>query len=255
MSARSAPRPDTVYLILIGNELLSGKVVDTNGARAIPALRAHGLDVIGIEVVPDETDRIVASIRRGRDELRAEFVVTSGGIGPTHDDITMQAVAEALERPLARNESFADQIRGHFGERCTEAALSMADLPVGTELVYEDSFFPLIWVDNVYVLPGDPEFFERKLKILLDRRPRAAAFASARLYTRQEEAALAALLRAAQDAHPEVGIGSYPRRDEISDQWVTMITLDAKNRDRVLEVLAELRAKLPAEREVRVDWP
>ena len=234
----------TAFVLLIGNELLSGKVHDRNGALAIESLRPLGIDVLGLEIVPDTHARIVQAIRRIRAELAPSIVLTSGGIGPTHDDVTIGALAEALQRPLVRHEALAARIREHYGSRTNDDVLTMADLPEGVVLDFGDSFFPLIAVDNVYALPGDPGYFQRKLTQLVSKlesdHPR---FFTHTLTLHAEEAAVAAILRRIQAEAPSVTIGSYPRLD--AGRWITLVTLDSRDPQAIDDVNRMLHSELP----------
>ena len=155
----------TAALIVVGNEVLSGKVSDENGPWAARRLRVLGVDLIAIRTVRDRVDEVSAAVK----ELRgADWVFTSGGVGPTHDDITVRAVAVALGREVIRLGPLADAIRAlhrhhHDGAEPPEAALRMADVPQGTRLL-GDSGYPTLAVENVIMLPGVPQFFRYQLE-------------------------------------------------------------------------------------------
>ena len=158
----------TAVLVVVGNEILSAKVRDENGPFAAEALRALGVRLDGIHVVPDRLDAIVDEVSRGL--RRADWVLTSGGIGPTHDDVTVGAVARALGRPLVRSAPLAEVFRAgharhHPGEPLPEATLRMADVPEGTRLL-GDPAFPALVADRVVMLPGPPRFFRHQLEQL-----------------------------------------------------------------------------------------
>ena len=122
----------TAAILLIGDELLSGKVEDENARYLVHELRRAGVTVGRIEVVPDQLDVIAESVRR----LSAgfEWVFSSGGVGPTHDDVTLAAVAAAFERPIARNAELEALMRRTWGEGLHQRDLRMADIPVGARL-------------------------------------------------------------------------------------------------------------------------
>jgi len=235
-------RIDTVQLVVIGNEILSGKVADANTPFLAQALRERGVLLTRIEVVPDALEPIVRAVRRARDE--ADVVFTSGGVGPTHDDITMAAVAQALGKPRVRHAGFADTIARHYGARTNAALLSMADLPEGAQLIEGgDLWVPVVLVDRVYVLPGIPELFRRKffaMAHLLHGKP----IGLAKLYLDCDEGEIAALLASAERTHAGVQIGSYPRIDAGAPHRV-MVTIESTDAAVVAAVRAEVVAGLP----------
>src|SRR5215470_14642725 len=117
----------TAGILLIGNEILSGKITDANAAYLCRELRLLGVDVRRITVVPDEVDLIAAEVSVFRRDY--DVVFTSGGVGPTHDDVTMEGVARALGVPVLRHPVLAGLLERHLGNRLTEAHLKMADVP------------------------------------------------------------------------------------------------------------------------------
>src|SRR5207245_497201 len=123
----------TAAAIAVGNELLSGKVTDRNLDYMIRELRALGAPLVLASIVPDEPQAIVDAVRYALP--RADVVLTTGGIGPTHDDVTVPSIAQALDRKLARVPALERAIRAHYGSHVNEDVLRMADLPEGAELI------------------------------------------------------------------------------------------------------------------------
>jgi molybdopterin-biosynthesis enzyme MoeA-like protein len=167
-----------------------------------------------IHVVADRTDAIVEAILLER--RRVDWIFTSGGVGPTHDDLTLAAVARALGVPLRRHDGMARVLaemhaRHHDGAALPEAALRMAELPEGTELL-GDPEFPTLVASRIVMLPGVPSFlrhqFERIAHLL-----GGAPYHLVSLYLSWGEDLLAKPLAAVAEAHAEVEIGSYPRFD------------------------------------------
>src|SRR5512145_1095836 len=160
--------PKTAGIILVGNEILSGKIADANAAYLCRELRALGVDVRRISVVPDEVPVIapeVAAFSRAHD-----VVFTSGGVGPTHDDVTIEGVAVAMGLKVARHPMLVDILQRHFRDRLTESHLKMAEIPEGAELVGGETVrFPTVLVRNVYILPGVPEIFRAKFDAIRER--------------------------------------------------------------------------------------
>jgi molybdenum cofactor synthesis domain-containing protein len=243
----------TAALIVVGNEVLSAKVRDENGPFAARRLRELGVRLLAIHVVQDRTEEIVAAVNAER--VRAGWVFTSGGVGPTHDDITVAAVAAALGRRMVRLEPLAEAIRAmhrrhHGGEEPPGVALRMADVPEGTRLL-GDPAYPTLAVENVVMLPGPPRFFQHQLEQvapLLQGPP----FRLAVVYLSVGEERFATELAAVARAHPAVEIGSYPRFDGEGDHRVR-VTVESRDAAAVEAALAALLAALPAEWVVRVE--
>jgi molybdenum cofactor synthesis domain-containing protein len=241
-------------LIVVGNEVLSAKVRDENGPWAARRLRELGVRLRAIHVVPDRMDDIAAALEAERG--RVDWVFTSGGVGPTHDDITMAAVAAALGRPVVRlpalEASIRELHRRHHGSEPPEVALRMADVPEGTRLL-GDPAYPTVAVENVVILPGPPRFFRHQFEAIAPLLE-AAPFRLAVVYLSEREERFAAELAALARAHATVEIGSYPRFDEGADHRVR-ITVEARDGAAVAAALRALLAALPAEWVVRVEEP
>lgn len=215
----------TAGLLLIGDELLSGKIRDENGHSLARTLRRLGIDFVEMALVGDEQAAIGEALLRlcGR----ADVVFTSGGVGPTHDDITMASIAAATGRPLRQHPQMAESLRKHYGDRLTDAALSMADVPEGTALCGSQGW-PVLRLDldrdadparaRIYILPGVPSLFRAKLEHLEaapDELPRGEGWHLALLHTTLDESKLAphldALLAKYGAPAGPLEIGSYPR--------------------------------------------
>jgi molybdenum cofactor synthesis domain-containing protein len=247
------PTP-TAVLVVVGNEVLAAQVTDENGPWAARRLRELGVRLLAIHTVPDRIDDIVDVVDRAR--RRADWVFTSGGVGPTHDDVTVGAVARALGRPVARSPELAAAIRAlhrehHAGAEPPEAALRMADVPEGTRLL-GDGRYPTLVAANVVMLPGVPEFFRyqfERIAHLLEAPP----FQLAQVFVSVGEGVIAPALDRVANAHPAVEIGSYPRFDDADHR--VKVTLEAKDRARVAAALAALLAELPPGTVVRTEGP
>ncbi len=200
--------PRTAAVLCIGNEILTGKVEESNARFLSRELWELGVRLRLIETVPDEIPVISEHLRRmapGHD-----FVITTGGVGPTHDDVTMEAVAVALGRPLVRIPEFEKGLRDFYRERFNDVIGRMADVPSGARLTWKDQlFFPLVQVENVTILPGDPEIMRRKFAALKESF-RGVPFRLAKIFTTRDEGEIANALRDALARVPSVEIGSYP---------------------------------------------
>lgn len=228
--------------VIIGNEVLSAKVQDENGVLLIRRLREQGIPLRSVAIVPDEVDAIVDAVVRAR--ALAVHVFTSGGIGPTHDDVTVRAVALALGRPVVRLAEMEQLIRHHYGERMTAEALRLADAPEGAELWKMDGIWmPVLTCDGVYLLPGVPQLFKLQLETVLSRLEKAPVHVRC-LYLSAHEAEIAQVLDRVALSMPQVAIGSYPNFDRKIDYSVK-VTLEAEESAPVEGALAWLQRELP----------
>lgn len=242
-------RDRTAALVVIGNEILSGKVADTNSPYLARELRALGVALRRIVVIPDEIETIAAAVR----ELRAQCDVlfTSGGVGPTHDDVTIAGIALGLGRPVIRHPSLESKLREFFGAGINEARLKMAEVVEGTELLFEGNVsFPTLRVENIYVLPGIPEIFRQKLDAL---RPRFAVdpFYVRTVYTCEPESTIAASLNEVLRSYPELLLGSYPKLNDPG--YRVRVTLESKDKDYLDRAFAALVQLLPPGAIVRTE--
>lgn len=240
----------TAAALIIGNEILTGKVEEANLGYLAKELFALGVSLSRVIVCPDEVDVIVSDLNA----LRAahDVVFTSGGVGPTHDDVTLEAVGKALGRQIVRSREIEQMIRHYFGDRTTEDHLRMADVPEGAMLVRNaDVPWPTVIVENVYVFPGVPEIFRVKFPVLRDRLRADAPFVSRSLYTTCDEFELAGPLSQVAADHPEVTIGSYLRWKE--PDYKVKLTFDGRDRAAVERAFDAMCANIPADKLVRVE--
>ncbi|MDY7231686.1 competence/damage-inducible protein A [Hyalangium rubrum] len=233
--------------IIIGNEVLTAKVVDANGPHLIRRLRERGIPLRSMEFVLDDVDAIVDAVARAR--ARAAYVFTSGGIGPTHDDVTVRAVALAMGRPVVRLPEMVELVRRKY-DHVTEEAMRLADAPEGAELLYQEgTWFPALTVDNLFLLPGVPQLFKIQLETVLARL-KGSPVHLRNLYLRLGEGAIAAVLdRVALDM-PHVAIGSYPVFDAGLDYRVK-VTIESAESGPVEDATARIRGGLPADAVIR----
>jgi molybdenum cofactor synthesis domain-containing protein len=246
-------RAPSAAVVVVGNEVLSAAVVDENGPWLAGRLHELGIELCSIQTVRDRVGEIVEAVRRERP--RVGWILTAGGVGPTHDDVTVAAVAEALGRPLVRDRRLVETYRAIHrrlrGVEMPEAGLRMADVPEGTELL-GDPGFPTLVCDGVVMLPGVPKF----LRYQFDRFAGAMGgepFFLACVFVSALEDQIAPSLTAIAAAHPGVVLGSYPRFDD-ADHSVKL-TVEARDRTAVLLALEALLAALPAADIVRVIRP
>jgi molybdenum cofactor synthesis domain-containing protein len=239
----------TAGIIIIGNEILSGKVTDTNSPFLTRELRRLGVTVRRILTIPDELDEIAVAVAEFH--VRYDVVFTSGGVGPTHDDVTMEGVARGLERKVIRHPAIEGRIREFYKDKTNDARLKMAEVPEGTELIVDGRLgFPTIKCENLYILPGIPEILEQKFEALRERFT-ASPYHLRVVYTREGEGSIAEHLNATVAAFPELMLGSYPK---IGDpEYAVKLTLESKDEAYVERALAHLLGLLPAEAIVRTE--
>ena len=166
MSTPAALPGPTAAILIIGEEILSGKVEEENARFLVQELRGLGVQVRRIEFLPDIEPEIAASVAAL--SRRFDHIFTSGGVGPTHDDVTLPAVAAAFQMRLTRHPDLEILIRRALGPEMHERELRMADIPEGARLIYGDppdpGRWPVVTVHNVFILPGVPQIFRRKFE-------------------------------------------------------------------------------------------
>jgi len=239
----------TAGILIIGNEILSGKVVDTNSPFLTRELRRLGVTVKRILTIPDELDDIAAAVAEFHRAY--DYVFTSGGVGPTHDDVTMEGVARGLARKVIRHPAIEGRIREVYKEKINDARLKLAEVPEGTELIVDGRLgFPTIKCENVYILPGIPEILEQKFHAIRDRFAASPYFLRV-VYTTEGEGAIAEHLNATLAKFPELLLGSYPK---IGDpEYAVKLTLESKDEAYVDGALRHLLALLPRDGVVRTE--
>ena len=233
----------TAAVIIIGDEILSGKFTDANSPWLATRCREIGLDLIRIAVVPDTIDVIAEEVQRC--STIADHVFTTGGVGPTHDDMTMAAIGHAFGLTLERHPDLEALLREKLGDQVTTEALQMTDLPAGAELWWDgDLFFPVVVVRNVCIFPGVPSLLRRKFDEIAHRF-QGTPVSSRRVKTRQRESQIARVLQQAQNRWPQVAIGSYPRFEE--KPYTVIVTMDGRDEAALSECEEHLRAVLDIE--------
>jgi molybdenum cofactor synthesis domain-containing protein len=230
----------TAAALIVGNELLSGKVQEENLVALARTLGHLGIRLRRVVMVPDDTDLIAAEVRQLAGEHSVVF--TSGGVGPTHDDVTIEGVARAFGARVVSSPLMESMLRAHYRERCTEGHLRMALVPEGADLASNaEVTWPTVVMRNVWVLPGIPEVFKMKLAVVRERLAGGAPFVSRAVYTKMDEGELKPLLDRVVAAHPDVEVGSYPKW--AGPTYRTKLTFDgsdASSVGRAMEAFLEL---------------
>jgi len=231
----------TAGILVIGNEILSGKVVDTNSPYLCERLRELGVDVERIITIPDSIETIASEVKAMSESY--DYVFTSGGIGPTHDDLTIEGVAAAFGRPVEIDKSLEEKIRLVIGKDLNEGQLKMAKVPAGATLIDSgDKWFSLVVVENVYIFPGIPEALRKKFEAASDRFS-GVPYVLKRVYVKNSESDIVETLNALLEVFPDLILGSYPKLREASYQ--VLLTLESRDEDYVQRALDRLLADLP----------
>ncbi|ADJ15649.1 competence/damage-inducible protein A [Halalkalicoccus jeotgali] len=196
-----------VALVSVGDEILAGDTVNTNAAWLGQRLAARGVDVERVTVIPDRIEEIASVVSEYRSEYDA--VIVTGGLGPTHDDLTMEGVAAALDRGIERNEEALSWLTEEGGYAREDLTAGTADLPAGARPLHNEAgVAPGAAIEGVYVLPGVPAEMKAMFETVeteFEGEPRYTSV----VYTTEPESALVPRLEAVRDRF-DVSVGSYP---------------------------------------------
>jgi molybdopterin-biosynthesis enzyme MoeA-like protein len=229
-------------VVIIGNEILTGKFPDENAPWLIQRLRGLGVDLGRIVVIPDVIGDIAREVRACSDAF--DHVFTPGGVGPTHDDLTLPGVAAAFERPLVRHPVLARILEEKLADRMSDAAYRMAEIPEGAELWWDGNVvYPLVVMRNVAIFPGVPSLLRMKFDAVAHRFA-GEPVQTRRLVTELGEPEIAGALTEAADRWPAVAIGSYPRFE--AEPYTTIVTMEGRDAAALEACDAWLRARVPA---------
>ena len=199
----------TAALIIIGDEILSGRTQDANLAYLAKWLNVQGIRLKQVRVVADEMDAIAEAINALRSKY--DYVFTTGGIGPTHDDITVDAIAAALGLGVVIHPEARAILAGYYKDKLTDARLRMARVPEGASLLENArTGAPGIRIDNIFIMAGVPVITQGMLASLDGKLEGGAPVLSRSVGAWTAESRVAVLLGAVEKAHDGVQIGSYP---------------------------------------------
>ncbi len=229
---------ETAGALVIGGELLTGKIRDENTYSLAKTLRALGIRLERVIVVPDDRDVIAEELRR----LRAgvDVVFTSGGVGPTHDDVSVEGVALALGRRVVESPRLIALVEKVYGDSLTEAQRLLARVPEGAELLEtSDIRWPTVVCDSVWMLPGVPELFRMKLAAVRVHLRGPHPLYGLEVLSSADEVSLKERIDQVVRNHPHVEIGSYPKW--FDRRFKTRLTFDGTNEQAVLAAAAEFR--------------
>ena len=240
----------TAAILVIGDEILSGRTKDKNIGYIAEYLTNIGIELREVRVVPDVTDEIVAALNALR--ARYGYVFTTGGIGPTHDDITADAVAAAFGVPIDYDPRAVAMLSERFSpDELNEARMRMARIPAGAELVANAiSKAPGFNIGNVYVMAGVPAIMQAMLDVIGPTLRTGAKMLSDTVQTGLREGDIGGPLAEIANAHPAVSIGSYPFWSETGPD--TNIVVRSRDAGKLLAAMAAVKAMVAAEKQKRL---
>lgn len=246
MSGGATPNIVTAGILVIGDEILSGRTKDRNIGYIAEYLTTIGIDLREARVVGDEESAIVEALNALR--ARYSYVFTTGGIGPTHDDITADCVAKAFGVAIDHDPRAVALLRAHFartGAEPNEARMRMARLPAGAELVpNEVSAAPGFRIDNVIVMAGIPSVMQAMLDAVTPQLRTGVRIASDTVRADCREGDVGTELAKIAKAAPEVMIGSYPFIDQATGRPNTNVVVRGRDPARVAAAMALVKAML-----------
>ena len=239
-----------VGLVVVGDEVLRGDVADANSPVVIRACHEAGVTLARVAIVPDALDEVADEVRRQSE--RCDLVLTSGGVGPTHDDCTLEAVARAFGQRLVRHEGIVAALAKFYsgeGELNAEQ-LKMADVPEHAEVEFPDQGYPLVRVGNVFVLPGVPRFFSTKAATVLGRYLARKDVHRRVVHVFCEESLVASAITSAAAAAPAAAVGSYPQFGDVAaaaagHKVYVKVTASCVDKGAADAAVDELVAKMP----------
>ena len=239
----------TAGIIIIGDEILSGKVQDSNSFYLASELRNLGVSLKRISVIPDDIEIIGSEASAFSKQY--DVVFTSGGVGPTHDDVTMEGVAKGFAARLIKHPRIEGYFRSKYGNQVNEALLKMTYVPEGAEIVdLGDMSFPLVLYKNIFIFPGIPAYLRNKFSLIKERF-RSPSFHLRRLFLDADESDIAEILNTVVAESREVSFGSYPILG--NPEYKIIVTAESKSRDSVDSAVDELIRRIPNNIIVRVE--
>lgn len=270
LTCRSMASQCTAGIIIIGDEITKGKVADTNSHYLAQKLYSLGIDVRKISTIPDHMTDIAEEVSLFSKKFT--HVVTAGGIGPTHDDITYQGVAQGLEQRLIMLPELVELIKEYFKIDVSDydplnpptfpsdvdtsgfnPALKMALVPASSRLHYTKGVFPMVQVNNVFIMPGIPQYLKKCCKHLETLvRNSDRTFYSSEVYVQMDEIHLAPILNTTVKAYgAHVSYGSYPIIG--NNYYRTKLTMESTDSVRLNAAHQHLTSQFPADTIVSYD--
>ncbi|CAM5183883.1 molybdenum cofactor biosynthesis protein [Bosea thiooxidans] len=244
-----SPAIVTAAILVIGDEILSGRTKDKNIGYIAEYLTNIGIELREVRVVPDVTDEIVAALNALR--ARYGYVFTTGGIGPTHDDITADAVAAAFGVPIDYDPRAVAMLSERFSpEELNEARMRMARIPAGAELIANAiSKAPGFNIGNVFVMAGVPAIMQAMLDVVAPTLRTGTKLLSDTVQAGLREGDIGGPLAVIAQAHPEVSIGSYPFWSETGPD--THIVVRSRDAGKLQAAMNAVKTMIESERQRR----
>ena len=239
----------TAGIVIIGNEVLSGKTQDTNSYFFCTELRQLGVEVKKISTIQDEIELIgreVADFSK-----RFDYVFTSGGVGPTHDDVTIEGIAHGFGLKVVRHPDIERRMRQRLGDQVNDVRLRMANVPEGATLLATEALFAaIVKIHNVYIFPGIPKILQERFHTIKEAFREKPYFLK-NVFVRYGEGVIAAMLNDLLVKFPELMLGSYPVLD--LPDYKVKVTLESKDSQYLDQALQTFIASLPADAVQRID--
>jgi molybdenum cofactor synthesis domain-containing protein len=231
----------TAGIVIIGNEILSGKVHDDNSFFLACELRTLGVDLKRISIIPDDIEIIGKEVYEFSHNY--DYVFTSGGVGPTHDDVTMAGIAKGFGVKLIEHQEIKNILCSRLNKDINSSILKMAKVPEGTEMISGgDIRFPVIQFKNIFIFPGIPEYMKSKFTLVRERF-RSSEFHLKRLFLNSHESSFAEILNRIVKENKDVDFGSYPILG--MSEYRVIITAESKLKNALDKALSELLNSLP----------
>jgi FAD synthetase len=238
----------TAGIIIIGDEILTGKIQDGNSFFMARELWSHGIKLCRISIIPDSVDVIAEEVRNFAEKF--DYVFTSGGIGPTHDDVTIEGVSRAYGVKPVIDPTLRDLLQKKQ-QYLTPEYLKMAEVPEGSKLVNDGTLsFPLIRFRNIFIFPGIPALLRKKF-FAIEEFFQEPAIHLKRIYLNESESLVAPVLNETVRRHENVKIGSYPAVEQC--EYTVMVTLESVNIDSLAMAAEDLLKRIPPEKIVRIE--
>ncbi len=237
----------TAAILIIGDEILSGRTQDTNSSYMARWLGEKGIELAEIRVVQDDKSRIIEAVQALKHS--ATYVLTTGGIGPTHDDITADAVAEAVGKPLIIDAEAFSALENHYGQAdFTEARQRMARVPEGARLIANPlSIAPGFEINGIFVMAGVPKIMQAMINGLDGRIKGGIPVYTKTVTLHVGESSVAGSLDDLQKQHLQVSVGSYPFFDFDAKKGGTEIVVRSRDSEALDTCFHHLCAWLQAE--------
>ena len=212
MNKKINKKQPNAAIIIIGDEILSGRTLDTNSNYIAKKLFSIGVNLVEIVTIADEKKTIIKYVNKYKKKY--DYIFTSGGIGPTHDDITSESIADALKIKLEVNEDAKKILKNYYSKKnqiFNKARLKMAKMPTGSRLIKNDiSSAPGFKIENIFVLAGIPEVFKNMVDNLIKDLKKGVPYLSYTIVINKPEGDIVENLEKIVEKFKEVSIGSYP---------------------------------------------